>query len=243
MIYGMTALLVASVAFAAVKQAAKAMGTSKPDLSGYWELAIDSRQVPPARLAPTVTPADIAAHAQGDEHAIRWCNLLGLPWQMDSGRPLNIRQGEHEVLIVSEVQELTPRHLYLDRGKHVGSDDFDASTVGDSIAHWEEDTLVVDTVGFSGTRGITQIPGGGYRTEHSHLVERFRLAEQGAVLYVISTWTDDSVYAAPHTYQYRYYRVPETYEPPAAADCNPFNDDRTRFLEHKSESDQVSHAQ
>jgi hypothetical protein len=243
MIYAMSALLAASAAWAASSPTTAPGETSKSDLSGYWELAVDSRQVPAAKLSPNVTPADIASHAEGDEHAIRWCNLLGLPWQMDSGRPLSIRQGRHEVLIVSEVQELTPRHLYLDRSKHIGSADFDASTVGDSIAHWEADTLVADSVGFSGTRGITQIPGGGYRTENSHLVERFRLAEQGAVLNVTSTWTDQGVFAVPHTYQYRYYRLPETYEPPPAADCNPYDEERTRFLARKPASDKVSHAQ
>ena len=75
-----------------------------------------------------------------------------------------------------------PRYLYTNRAAHISEDIFDPSTNGDSIAHWEGDTLVVDTVGFHGQHGITAIPGGGYRTEKSRLVERYRLLKAGAPL-------------------------------------------------------------
>ena len=64
-----------------------------PDISGFWELNFDGRKVPRANLLPTVTRAKIDARAKADAYAIRWCNLLGLPFVMDPGRPLDIRQG------------------------------------------------------------------------------------------------------------------------------------------------------
>lgn len=140
-----------------------------PDISGFWELNFDSRQVPQASLLPTVTRAKIAARARGDAYAIRWCNLLGVPFVMDSGRPLDIRQGATAIIIAPE-NASAPRYLYTNRTAHISEDVFDPSTTGDSIAHWEGDTLVVDTVGFHGRHGITSIPGGGYRTEKSRLV-------------------------------------------------------------------------
>ena len=77
-------------------------GKSTPDISGFWELNFDGRKVPRANLLPAVTRAKIDAHAKGDAYAIRWCNLLGVPFVMDSGRPLDIRQGAGAVIIVPE---------------------------------------------------------------------------------------------------------------------------------------------
>jgi len=199
------------------------------DISGFWGLSFDSRKVPPAKLAPGITRAMLDLHARKDVHAIRWCNLLGVPAVMDAGTPLDIRQGTTAVIIAVE-NGSAPRYLYLDRANHVGKDIYDASTNGDSVAHWEGDTFVVDTVGFHPTRGVTSIPGGGFKTENSHLVERYRLLENGAVLSVISTWTDAKVFRVPHSYEYRYYRMPKHYEPVAAFPCNPYDEARADFL-------------
>jgi hypothetical protein len=119
------------------------------DISGFWELSFDSRKVPKASLLPTLTAAKLQARAKHDEYAIRWCNLLGMPFIMDSGRPLDIRQGPTAIIITPE-NSSAPRYLYLNRSAHVPDEIFDPSTNGDSIARWEGDTLVVDTNGFHG---------------------------------------------------------------------------------------------
>jgi hypothetical protein len=217
-------------------------GAATPDLSGYWDLAIDSRKVPQAQLQPAITPAVLAQHAKADAHEIRYCVLLGMPFLMDSGRPLNIEQGAHRVLLWTEAP-VAPRYIYLDRRQHIPSDEYDPTTNGDSIGHWEGDTLVVDTVGFSDTHGITAIPGGGYRTGGSHLVERFRLLEGGNVLSVVSTWMDPKVFRAPHRYEFRYYRLPAAYEPAAKDPCDPFDDTRSKFLDDPNVSAPPSAAQ
>jgi hypothetical protein len=201
---------------------------SSPDISGYWELSFDGRRVPAANLAPSVTPALLAKQAEKDAHAIRWCNYLGLPGAMDSPRPINIRQGRREILINFETVA-APRHLYF-RAAHPNMEIFDPTTNGDSIARWEGDTLVVDTIGFDGAKGVTMIPGGGYRTSDSHLVERYRLLNDGALLSVTFTWEDAQVFRTPHTYEFRYLRAPRlnAAQPPLA--CNPFDEARAAFL-------------
>lgn len=236
----LTAVLVSAAALAA--QGGPAAGQNSPgtaapsaaaparDISGFWELSFDSRKVPTANLLPTVTRARIEAHAKADAKAIRWCNLLGMPFTMDSGRPLDIRQGRTAVIIVPE-NSSAPRYLYLNRSAHISADIFDPSTSGDSIAHWAGDTLVVDTTGFHPDHGITAIPGGGYRTEASHLVERYRLLKDGAVLSVTFTWTDPKVFRTPHTYEFRYNRVAGTYEPRPWAPCDPYDALRAEFLD------------
>src|SRR3954470_17787690 len=94
---------------------------TNPDISGFWELNFDSRQVPRASLLPSVTRAKIDARAKADAYAIRWCNLLGVPFVMDSGRPLDIRQGATAVMIAPE-NASAPRYLYTDRATHISED-------------------------------------------------------------------------------------------------------------------------
>lgn len=207
-----------------------ATSTNPHDISGYWDLSFDSRNVPPADLAPTVTKAVLAEKAKADEHVIRWCNLLGTPFIMDPGKPLDIREGAREVIITAETN-VTPRHIYLDRSEHVKAEIFDNTSNGDSIGHWDGETFVVDTVGFDEKKGLVQIPGGGFRTNGSHLVERYRLLANGSVLSVVFTWTDPEVFRTPHTYEFRYNRLPKQYEPTPMGRCDAFDEGRIKFLE------------
>ncbi len=199
------------------------------DVSGLWLLTMDSRQIPQATLLPTVTKADIAEHEQADKKAVRYCNLLGVPYLMDPGLPIDVQEGHREIVIFAEISA-SPRHIYLDRDKHIDSDIFDPTTNGDSIGHWDGDTLVVDTVGFHPSRGILSIPGGGYKTDKTHLVEHFKLLENGKILSVQFTWTDPTVYKVPHTYEFHYYKLPAGTEPLPGPQCSPYDDIRTKFL-------------
>jgi hypothetical protein len=173
----------------------------------------------------------LEAEARKSEKAIRWCNWVGMPTTMDVGRPLNIRQGAREIVIVAESPVTPVRHLYLNRKTHIDKEIFDPNTSGDSIAHWEGDTLVVDTIGFEPTHGITIIPGGGFRTADTRLVERFRLLKGGDVLSVRFTWTDPSVFQTPHTYEFRYLRAEREYGARPYQLCDPFDPERTAFFE------------
>jgi len=227
---------VAAVALAAVAAThAQQRGLPAPpspsgrDISGFWELSFDGRNVPPAVLVSEVTRAVIGTHAKHDADAIRWCNFLGIPFGMESSRPIDIRQGRREIVMNFEWR-VTPRHVYLDRTAHISADEFDPTTNGDSIGHWEGDALVVDTVGFDGNKGVTAIPGGGFRTSRSHLVERYRLLNDGAVLSVVSEWIDPTVFRTPHVYEFRYLRAPRFYEAQPPLACDPFDEVRAQFL-------------
>ena len=226
-----TVLLAAAAIAASIVTFAQGRTASSPDISGYWELPLDGRHVPPARLTPRVTPAILQAQAKNDAKAIRWCNWVGMPTTMDVGRPLDIRQGTREIVVLAESPVTPVRHLYLNRTTHISPDVFDATTSGDSIARWDGDTLVVDTTGFEPTHGVTAIPGGGFRTATSHLVERYRLLKNGTMLSVTFTWTDPAVFAMPHSYEFRYQRVEHGYEARPYARCDPFDAERAAFLD------------
>ena len=201
---------------------------ASPNLSGYWELHFGSRNVPPASLKPEVATEDPAVQYKKDLTEIRWCHFMGVPYSME-GSPIDILQNRNgkEVIITSSLR--TPaRHIYTDGRSHVSPDTFDPVSNGHSIGHWEGDTLIVDTVGFS-DEGLTRIPGGGRRTKTSHLVERYRLLAGGKRLSVTFTWEDPKIFARPHTYEFQYYRSPKGMEA-REFDCDANDELRAKFL-------------
>jgi len=66
---------------------------------------------------------------------------------------------------------------------------------GDSIGHWEGDTLVVDTTNFSSQ---TRFRGA---TENLHVIERFKRVDAGTILYR-ATIEDAAVFARPWSIEY-----------------------------------------
>jgi len=215
------------LAFTAAPLLGQPAGSTHPDLSGYWELRYDSMSIPPALLATPATAELAQAEVRHDLEAIRWCSNLGVPFIMGDRGPLDIRQSPTVIAMVARVQSST-RYIYTDGRKHPDKDDMEPSTNGHSIGHWEGDVLVVDTIGFNDL-GATRIPGGGVRTPVSHLMERYRLLNGGARLSAVFTWEDPKVFQKPHTYEFRYYRIPRIDEPRILA-CDARDQERGRFL-------------
>jgi len=198
------------------------------NLSGYWELHFDSRNVPPASLKPEVVAENPAVQYKKDMTELRWCHFMGVPYSME-GSPIDILQNRNGKEIIITFSLRTPaRHIYTDGRGHVSPDTFDPVSNGHSIGHWEGDTLIVDTVGFS-DEGLTRIPGGGRRTTTSHLVERYRLLDGGKRLSVTFTWEDSKIFARPHSYEFQYYRSPKGMEA-REFDCNANDEQRAKFL-------------
>ncbi len=81
----------------------------------------------------------------------------------------------------------------------------DLSWFGESVGHYEGDTLVVDTIGFN---DITDIDN--YRTRHSsklHIVERIRMIEDGSVLEIVIQIEDEGAFTTPWSAVRRFRRV------------------------------------
>jgi hypothetical protein len=85
------------------------------------------------------------------------------------------------------------RHIYTD-GRPLPEDP-DLKFHGTSVGHWEGDTLVVGTVGFSPLTTIARnVPHGDHMTIH----ERFRLADPDTMS-IETTVTDPDVLTEPYT--------------------------------------------
>jgi len=210
----------------AILSAGVAVAQQHPDLSGYWELRYDSFNVPQASVTPG-TLASAASQIRHDIEAVRWCDPIGMPAIMFDRAPIDLRQSASVIGIVAKPQS-SERYIYLDGREHPQKDELEPSTNGHSIGRWEGDVLVVDTIGFN-DRGVTRLPGGGVRTSNSHLTERYRLMGNGQRLDVTFTWQDANVFTKPHTYEVRYYRIPEISDP-RIFPCNAKDADRAKFL-------------
>jgi hypothetical protein len=211
-----TAMLGGSLGFA---QTAK---PAVPDLAGFWERKDESgggnfggtlERIPKAAVKPEILEEarrQAAAQARGEvvSFGSKWCLTNSYPFFMQHSAAWDIAQTEDEILQVPEVHTYA-RHIYLDGRKHPDMNHLMRSVNGHAVGHWEGDTLVVDTIGFTGGGGT---PGGGRVGPNSHLVERFKLLEGGRKLSVIFTWDDPGIYLKPHTYELTYYRSdPGTY--------------------------------
>jgi len=88
------------------------------------------------------------------------------------------------------------RMIPLDGRKHTPLQDLDGSYTGEGIAHWDGDTLVVDTWGFNTATWFDQL-GGYFHSENMHVVERFQ--RNGNTLTWTATIDDPDVLLEPWT--------------------------------------------
>lgn len=80
------------------------------------------------------------ARSQGGRKALGW----GYPLMMNSATPVQFLITPEEVLIINAYDEA--RHIYTDGRGHPPLDELWPTVTGNSIGHWEGETLVVDTI-------------------------------------------------------------------------------------------------
>jgi plastocyanin len=117
------------------------------------------------------------------------CKPLGVPQSFVTPYPFQIVQTPKLILMVFEYPNAI-RFIPTDGRAHPV--DPDPTWMGDSVAHWEGDTLVVDTIGFNDKTEVS----GFMHTESLHVVERFRRVENGSLQYDV-TVEDPNVFTRP----------------------------------------------
>jgi len=130
------------------------------------------------------------------------CVPPGMPRIMSWPYPVQVLLTPGEVTLVLE-GDMQVRHIHTDGRSHPA--DPDLTFNGDSIGHWEGDTLVVDTVGLAPQAAIAQ---GVTHSDHEHIVERFRLSAPDS-LEVKTSVEDPGVLAQPWVFSARYMRHPD----------------------------------
>ncbi|PDH33358.1 MAG: hypothetical protein CNF02_09225 [OM182 bacterium MED-G28] len=110
-----------------------------------------------------------------------------------------IQTPDHVAIMHEMIHEV--RIIPLDKSDH--NDERIKLWMGDSVARWEGNTLVVETTNFHG-RGMIANSGAGGRlrgvsvTEDLHLVERFTRIDEDTIIWEV-TITDPDIYMQPFT--------------------------------------------
>ncbi|HXS78820.1 MAG TPA: hypothetical protein VN818_00990 [Gammaproteobacteria bacterium] len=172
-----------------------------PDFGGLWEVTFGGGPRG-AGEPPQFTP-EYAAKVQAFQAASQRgeiedgpaanCVPNGMPSIMTQPYPIEILFTPGKVTILIEAYAQW-RQIFTDGRAH--PEDPDLTFNGHSIGHWEGDTLVVDTVGFTtdtflGNQGMRH-------SEKMHIVERFRLAQPDR-LEVQTTIDDPQALMKPFT--------------------------------------------
>ena len=130
------------------------------------------------------------------------CQPGGVPgFDVLLGGALSILQSPREVTMIFSGNN-EQRHIMLDRPHSANPR---PSWYGESIGHYEGDTLVVDTIGLNNKTFLDN-----YRTPHTdklHVTERWRLIENGAKLEILLTIEDPDTFNQPFQELRQYDRV------------------------------------
>ncbi|MGA2882539.1 MAG: hypothetical protein ABSG13_26595 [Bryobacteraceae bacterium] len=174
----------------------------KPDMSGLWQRPYvsdmtrsskDGTQMGTAELP--FTEAGLKAWksydaAEGDYTGS--CLPFGLLRSMNSPDPIQIMQNPGYVALLYE-QNTWFHIIPIGKQHHVGAS---PTWFGDSVGHWEGDTLVVDTNNFNGRTRLDTI--GHPHSDALHVIERFTRTDSKHMNYEV-TIDDPKIFTKPWT--------------------------------------------
>lgn len=238
-----------------------------PDASGGFNQSLDQvlKQMewsPPLNAATKAKVdamqarerARLAAVARGENppDAFTACTF-GYPGIMlDTPLMFEVLVTPKETALIFSSREI--RIIYTDGRQHPGKDDLWATTWGDSIGHWEGQTLVMDTIAVKGAYGGPESGSSvsafgdvegfltiGVLTQQAHFIERMRMIDPGH-LEDQMTIIDPANLTAPWHMRRTYERVAKihrmVYEDCEGEDRNPIVNGKFTLAPPPSEAPQ-----
>jgi len=151
-----------------------------------------------------------------------WCLPPGIPRMMATPFPFQIYQLPDRVIFLFEGGAHIFRIVYMDGRSH--PKDPQPTFMGDAIGHWEEDTLVVDTVGFNDGTWLDQV--GHPHSDALHVIERYTRKDT-LTLHYEATIDDPKMYTSPFTFTVTELLQPDT--DILESVCNENEKDRARL--------------
>jgi len=150
----------------------------------------------PAPLLPdardTYRRNQASLKAGNDEFDLtRRCQPPGLPRLLSQPMPFEFLQRDEIILVVYQWNHLI-RVVAMDvpQAEPIGP-----TFLGQSVGHWEADTLVIDTIAFNDTTLLDDL--GMPHSESLHLTERYRLANDAQRLQLQLTIEDPQTFSKP----------------------------------------------
>jgi hypothetical protein len=143
------------------------------------------------------------------------CSPGGVPgFILMGGGGMHVLQTANQVVMIHEGDAQMRRiHLNVPHSETPRT-----SWYGDSVGHYEGDTLVVDTIGLNDSSFVDA-----YRTPHTeklHVIERWRLIDSGEVLEVHVTVDDPGTFVQPWQARRRFQRESRPLEEMRCAENN-----------------------
>jgi len=171
----------------------------KPDFSGVWDhqyvpdMAVTNQRNPAMQKGPKEIPFNAAGLENmknydpvRDGDYTGMCMPYGFMRSMNAPYPIQIFQNDKYIAFLFEVS--TWFHVVPFRDEH--PKEVDPTWFGTSIAKWDGDTLIVDTIGFNGFTRLDTV--GRPHSDKLHLVQTFRHIDAGRIAYTVTI--DDPVY-------------------------------------------------
>jgi hypothetical protein len=186
---------------AAAKAPEAAAGTAprtldgKPSLSGVWEVPFVPDMSKGIGALPFTEWGEQSWKAYDPAKFDYTAHCLPMGWtrQMNAPMPLEIMQEPNRIAILFEAWN-TFKVIPTDGRDH--PKDLDPTWMGNSVGHWEGNTLVIDTIGFNEKSRIDTI--GHPHSDQLHVVERLTRTDAMHITYEV-TINDSKVYTKPFT--------------------------------------------
>jgi hypothetical protein len=175
--------MIAGAARPAIAQAYTPPRTAdgQPDLQGIWEVKTSPDKdiekakgliVEPKNGKIPYLPAALAQRKQNEKNSatedpVNKCYMPGVPRINLLNYPFQIFQTPDQISIAYEYIH-NFRNIYMKRAKHMEGIDF---WLGDSLGHWEGDTLVVDVTDLNDQTWFDKA--GDYHSDALHVTERY----------------------------------------------------------------------
>jgi len=170
----------------------------KPDFTGFFNLQYTPNMSFGKEDTVPYTEAGRAAYLNHDakDDPTSNCWFPGVPRIMQSPYPTQWVQSPTHLVILFEYMHMF-RSIPLDGRAHAPN--MEPAFMGDSVGHWEGDTVVVDTTGLKDGHWTWLDTAGHQHSDQMHVIERFtRTADSISYEYTVE---DPKFYAKPWTLQ------------------------------------------
>lgn len=185
----------------------------QPDLQGIWQVKSSPDKdlekakgliVEPKNGKIPYLPAALEQKKKNEKNSnaddpLNKCYMPGVPRINLLSHPFQIFQTPEQISIAYEYIH-NFRNIYMKRTKHLEDIDF---WQGDSIGHWDGDTLVVDVGDFNDQTWFDKA--GDYHSDQLHVEERYTRTGPDTLLYE-ATITDPKTFSEPWKIRETLYR-------------------------------------
>jgi hypothetical protein len=209
----------------------------KPDLSGLWQVlntaawdiqdhqarkdapagvgVVEGEEIPYQPWAAAKKKENFENRGTADPETK--CYLAGVPRLIYLPHPFQILQGSSQVTMLFEYQHAV-RTIYTNGTPH--PDGPIEWWLGDSRAHWEGRTLVVDVIHFNDQTWFDRA--GNFHSNALHVIERYTLTDPDHIGYVV-TIEDPKVFTKPWSMSMVLYRLKEPRAQLLEYECSGFD--------------------